>query len=190
MALTTVLLAAIIIILLFFILLVSIKPSLISKNNVIGIFSFLILTGLAVFLFSGTRDFSHDIGKIIKKSGPKSPETIYSILFGMPADNCVTTINLKDQVVPILDCCIWIELNLCPNELERILETKKFEVSSYSAADSVNFASSFSDKPAWWNPQNLGDSILKFTFKRDQNHVQTIFSGTDSTHVFICDLAN
>lgn len=190
MAYSSLLLIAISTVFFLFILLVSVKPLLFTRNKIIVILSCLSLVGLTVFLFSGTRDFSHDIGRIIKNSGPKSPETIYSILFGMPADNCVTTINLKDQVLPILDCCIWIELNLCPNELERILETKKFEVSSYSAADSVNFASSFSEKPAWWNPQNLGDSVLKFTFKRDQNHVQTIFSGTDSTHVFICDLAN
>ncbi|WP_290793952.1 hypothetical protein [Flavihumibacter sp. UBA7668] len=190
MAFSSLLLIAIISVIFLFILLVSVKPLLFSKNRIIVILSCLFLAGIIVFAFSGIQKLSRDLGRIIKNTGPKSPETIYSILFENPIENCVTTINLKDQVLPIIDCCIWMEIKLCPEELERILKIKKYEASIYSNADSVNFNNSFTEKPAWWKPQNIGDSFLKFTFRKDQNHVQTIFSGKDSTHIFICDLAN
>lgn len=190
MAFSSLLLITIFFCFFLFILLVSFKPQLISRNKIIIILSVLALIFLAVFLFSGKQELNRDLGRIIRNTAPKSPEIIYSVLFEKPIENCVTIINLKDQVLPIIDCCIWIEINICPKELGRILQTKKYEASIYNFADSLNSTRSFTEKPAWWNPQLLGDTILKFQFTRDQNHIQTIFSGTDSTHIFICDLAN
>ena len=48
---------------------------------------------------------------------------------------------------------------------------------------------SFDDKPIWWTPQTLGDSLTKYNFKLSQYNEQTLIVGDDSTHVYVCDQA-
>lgn len=104
-------------------------------------------------------------------------------------DNCMTVLNFKDQVIPKVDCCIWMELQLCPAELTRIIKLKKYRTWVHSQSDSSNFLSLFSDKPAWWTPQVLTDSIYELSIQFDNDNQQTLFFGKDSSHVYLCDQA-
>jgi len=142
-----------------------------------------------VLLFTGSRNMAANLSRIIKNSSPKTPEQIYTILFEKPIDSCVIIKNTKDQVVPILDCCIWMEIQLCPTELNRILQQKKYEASVYNHPDSLNLTNSFPDRPSWWTPEVFGDSIFKVRFSINSQKVQTLFFGSDSSRIFLCDMA-
>jgi hypothetical protein len=142
-----------------------------------------------VLLFTGSRNMTANLSRIIKNSSPKTPEEIYSILFNQPLENCVSIKNTKDQLLPVLDCCIWMEIQLCPAELNRIIQQKKYELTVYTSKDSLNLSNSFPDRPSWWNPALLQDTICKLRYSTDPKKVQTLFFGSDSSQVFLCDMA-
>jgi hypothetical protein len=82
-----------------------------------------------------------------------------------------------------------MEVNLSPAELSRVAHLKKYKVTKFNKADSVNFLTPFGNKPAWWTPQILGDSIFRLNIKFDEDNEQTLFFGSDSTHLYLCDQA-
>lgn len=178
-------------ILLFIICLVYIflKRHELSKNRIIGV----ILSGLAVilllFLLTGVSKIKSDFSRIIHNSSDKSSYEVYELLFKKPVDSCVTVINFKDQEIPKIDCCIWMEVIVCPAELTRILDSKKYQSGIYSKNDSVTFLHAFTDRPKWWTPQRICDSINIRQIVFDADNSQTLFFGKDSTHVYICDQA-
>jgi hypothetical protein len=88
-----------------------------------------------------------------------------------------------------VDCCIWMEVRLCPAELNRIANLKKYAKSVYSKSDSLHFLQTFDDRPTWWSPQHLSDSLTKLNIKFNQEDQRSIFFGADSSHVYICDQA-
>jgi len=47
----------------------------------------------------------------------------------------------------------------------------------------------FADRPVWWIPQMLGDTIIELEYKRDEDHIQSLLFNTDSTVLYICDMA-
>lgn len=143
----------------------------------------------AILLVTGSRNITANLSRIIKNSSPKTPEEIYSILFNQPLENCVSIKNTKDQLLPVLDCCIWMEMQVCPAELNRIIQQKKYELTVYAAKDSLDLTNSFPDKPSWWNPTLIQDTIFKLRYSTDPKKVQTLFFGSDSSHVFLCDMA-
>lgn len=109
---------------------------------------------------------------------------IYEALFEAPAQNCVRVINNKDQIVPRLDCCIWLEFTTCPPELRRIIAQHPYKSTAY--------APDYSPKPAWFKPELLGDSAIAVRhFNPDNpNRDQVLLFSKDSTHAFYCDMAD
>ena len=160
-----------------------------SKKTVVLSAIICVISIILLLLFVGTDKIKSDISRLIHNSSPKNAREVYTVLFKKSPDSCVTVINFKDQIIPKFDCCIWMELEMCPNEFNRILTLRQYKISKLSKNDSLNFINAFSDKPSWWNPQNLGDSITKYHFKFNQNNEQTIFVGDDKSHVYLCDQA-
>jgi len=148
-----------------------------------------LLSIAAILLTQGVKKVNTDLSRILYNSRPKSAEEVYTLLFKKPVDSCVTVRNFKDQVIPKIDCCIWIELVLCPAELQRIINLKKYTETSMTKPDSLIFLKPFSDRPAWWTPQKLGDSIWKYHIIFKNGNEQNLFIGKDSMHVYLCDEA-
>ena len=185
----TLLLALLILWLFIFLIFLVVKGKKLSRKKMFTVLLVSIFAIVSLFLYTGFDKINADISRIIHNSSPKSPVEIYTLLFKKPIDNCVTVLNLKDQVVPKIDCCIWMELNLCPGELNRIINLKKYEVVHYNKSDSFIFLKTFNDRPVWWTPQSLGDSIQRLVIKFNADNQQTLFYGKDSSHVYLCDQA-
>lgn len=185
----TISLAALIVSFLLFLIFIAVKPTAFSKRKILLINTIFLLAIIPLFLFTGFKKLNADISRIIKNSAPKTSNEVYSLLFKKPIDSCVATLNFKDQIVPKVDCCIWMELQLCPNELVRITKLKKYQASVYSQSDSLKFLKPFNEKPTWWAPQVLGDTIYKLSVRFDNGNEQTLFFGGDSSHVYLCDQA-
>jgi hypothetical protein len=185
----TMLLATLILLFIIFLIYLVIKPDKLPKKRV----RIYLLTGIIaivlLFLYTGMGKIRSDISRIIHNSSPKSSYEVYSLLFKKPLDSCMTVINFKDQEIPKIDCCIWMEVRSCPAELARMINLKKYQLAVYSRADSLKFLNDFSDRPRWWNPQVIGDSLTMLQIKFDADNKQTLFFGKDSTQVFICDQA-
>jgi len=143
----------------------------------------------SLFLLIGTSKIKSDISRLIENSSPKKAEQVYALLFKKPIDSSLKIINFKDQVIPKIDCCIWMEVKLSPTELSRVAYLKKYKVTKLNRADSATFLAPFGDKPKWWAPQILGDSLIRLSIKFDQDNEQTLFFGNDSTHLYLCDQA-
>jgi hypothetical protein len=184
-----ILLATLIICLLLFLIYIAFKPRKFSKRKILLIVTFFFLAIVSIFFFTGFKKLNSDISRIIRNSSPKTPNEVYSLLFKKPIDSCMTPINFKDQVIPKLDCCIWMEVKLCPTELTRLIKLKNYQSLVYSRSDSVNLLTPFSDKPIWWTPQILGDTIIKINIQFNDDNQQTLFFGRDSSHVYLCDQA-
>ncbi len=175
--------------LIFFLLYISIKGTRLSKKTIFLSTTICFISILLLFIYTGPGKIKSDIVRVIRNSSPKDANEVYTVLFKKPIDKCVTVVNFKDQVIPKIDCCIWMELKICPTELNRIIATKKYEKYRLPKSDSMNFINSFNDKPIWWTPQTLGDSLTKYNFKFNRGNEQTIIVGDDSSHVYVCDQA-
>jgi glucan phosphoethanolaminetransferase (alkaline phosphatase superfamily) len=149
----TILLAMAIMLFLLCLVYIFLKRNKFSKKRITAV----ILSGsafvLLLFLFTGVNKIKSDISRIIHNSGPKSSYEVYNLLFKKSIDSCMTVINFKDQEIPKIDCCIWMEVRLCPAELARIISLKKYQPAVYTKADSIKFLNDFSDRPYWWRPQ-------------------------------------
>jgi hypothetical protein len=165
------------------------KPASRQKPVLFIIGGICLIAIVIIFSTKGSDKFNKDLARIIQNSRPKSDLEVYSLLFKKPIDSCITFIHFKDQVLPKIDCCIWMELTICPKELQRIIQLKKYKETKLSVSDSIFFLQSFSDRPNWWVPQRIGDSLTKCNITFNENNEQSILFGKDSTHVFICDKA-
>jgi len=185
----TILLFILALIFISFIIFALIKRNKLSKSKIL-IFAVIGTVLIAsLFLLIGTSKIKSDISRLIENSSPKKAEEVYTLLFKKPVDSSLKIINFKDQVIPKIDCCIWMEVNLSPAELSRVAYLKKYKITKLNKADSVSFLSPFGNKPKWWTPQILGDSIIRLSIKFDQDNEQTLFFGNDSTHLYLCDQA-
>jgi hypothetical protein len=162
------------------------KGNVFTTKNVVITCLFVVLIGFA-FLHTGFRKIKADIGRILKNSFPKTPGQVYKVLFREPLANCVEITHLKDQERPFVDCCIWMEVKVCPEELGRLVKLKAYEESRVNF-DSRTFTS-FSDRPEWWRPEDLGDQAVRLQYQFPNGNQQTIFVSADSTRLFICDKA-
>lgn len=185
----TILLAFLILVFIIFLFYALLKRNKLSRRKVLISLSILLVTIIALFFYTGFKKINSDISRIIHNSQSKPPSEIYTLLFKKPLDSCMTIVNLKDQVVPQIDCCIWMEVKVCPIELLRIIRLKKYEKSVYSKLDSLSFLKTFPDRPKWWLPQDLGDSLTMLNIQFDQENQQSIFFASDSSRLFICDQA-
>lgn len=185
----TILLILLILGLIAFLIYALIRGSKLSGKKFLTSLALILTAIISLFFYSGFNKIQSDFSRIIHNSRPKSPAEIYTLLFKKAPDSCIYIVNLKDQVIPKMDCCIWMEVELCPSELNRIARLKKYATSEYSKSDSLIFLQTFGDRPAWWLPQHLGDSITRITVIFNEMNQQSIFFGADSSHVFICDQA-
>jgi hypothetical protein len=121
----------------------------------------------------------------------RSGNEIYNALFGSPEQTCVNVRNKKDQFIPRLDCCIWLEFTTCSAELRRIIAQQPYNQSLISTADTLAIPD-YSPRPEWFKPALLGDSIISLrNYKSDNpNRDQLLIFSKDSTHVFYCDMAD
>ena len=185
----SILLLVLIVALILFLLYVSIKETKLSKKTILLSTTICLISILLLLLYTGTDKIKSDISRVIRNSSPKDSEAVYTVLFTKPIDSCVRIINFKDQVIPKIDCCIWMELLVCPSELKRIITLKNYTKERLNKSDSLTFLNSFNDRPSWWAPQLLGDSLIKYNIKFNQDNEQTLFFGLDSTHIYLCDQA-
>ena len=185
----TILLAIVILLFIVYLIYIFLRRNKLSKYRITGTILFGTAVILLLFLFTGMNKIKSDLARIIHNSSPKSSYEVYSLLFKKPLDSCMTIVNFKDQEIPKVDCCIWMEVKLCPAELKRIIHLKKYQPTVYSNTDSLKFLHGFSERPVWWVPQYIGDSINMLQKKFDEANRQTLFFGKDSSHVYICDQA-
>lgn len=182
------LLLLLILIFIVFLLFTLIKRKLTKSKNLLSLAIFLISI-LALFLYTGSHKIKSDISRFVQNTSPKKAEAVYSLLFKNPKDSCLKVLNFKDQVIPKIDCCIWMEVEVCREELIRILSRKKYTETVINKSDSLNFLTPFGDRPSWWTPQQLGQVFTKANIKFDQDNEQTLFFGKDSSHLYLCDQA-
>jgi len=136
--------------------------------------------------------------KLLKKSyhkvrevlGPRSGIQIYTAIFEEPGSSCLQVINQKDQTVPRLDCCIFLECYTCPEEMKRIVARHPYEVKTLMLSDTTAFRLSYGPQPEWWKPTTLGDNMKMLLFTESSNRELTLFLNKDSTHMFYCDMAD
>ena len=170
-------------------LFIAFKPASKQKPLIYLIGGICLLIIVILFSTNGSDKFNKDLARIIQNSRPKSDVEVYTLLFKKPNDSCIKFIHFKDQVIPKIDCCIWMEIIICPKELQRIIQLKKYKETNLSASDSTTLLQLFSDRPNWWVPHRLGESVTKCNITFNKNNEQSILFGKDSTHVFICDKA-
>ncbi|MES2649261.1 MAG: hypothetical protein V4717_20450 [Bacteroidota bacterium] len=175
--------------LILFLLFISVKETKLSKKTILLAKTICLTSILILFLYTGIGKIKAGISRLIHNSLPKDSKTVYSVLFGKPLDECVNVINFKDQVLPKIDCCIWMELQLCPSELQRIIASRNYTKSIVIKSDSVNVLRPYSGRPGWWNLQLPGDTIVKYNIVFDQDREQTLFVSPGNTHIYICDRA-
>ena len=113
----------------------------------------------------------------LKRSGIE----MYTALLGKPETNCVTVINSKDQYVPKLDCCIWLEFNTCAAELKRIIALQPYEKSTPEPPG-------YGPMPEWFKPESLGAGSNALYYSPDSNHGYSLYFSKDSTQAYYCDM--
>jgi hypothetical protein len=162
-----------------------------NRRNIFISFGFLFLTAIAcfwtIYLF-GVKSY-HTVTEVFK---PRSGLEIYTSLFHKPVGNCLTVINKQDQIVPKLDCCIWLEFQTCPDELSRIISQESYKISKYLSADTSSYDLLYGPKPEWWKPSLLGDSIIVMqnNSPHNPNRERTLIFSKDSLRAFYCDMAD
>jgi hypothetical protein len=128
---------------------------------------------------------------IVEVLGPRSGLEIYTALFGDPVNECVEVVNRMDQMVPRLDCCIWLEFRTCPAEMKRIIDKGTFSQKETPLVDSTLDIPPFQSAPYWWKPSSLGEGLVKLTDQTpdNPNRALILLFSKDSTHAFYCDMA-
>ncbi|CAN5539789.1 hypothetical protein BH10BAC3_BH10BAC3_14370 [soil metagenome] len=158
-----------------FLLYVLLRPHKFRRRKLFVVIPAATLMLLVIFMLAGSAKIKSDIARIIHNTPPKKFAEIYQLLFKKAIDSSISIIHLQDQVIPKIDCCIWIQLKVGPNELNRMLLVRKYKHSFYRQPDSTNFLQPFSDKPTWWRPQTIGDTITKASFHFSNGNEQTLF---------------
>ena len=184
----TILLLSLVLLFVVFLLFAVIKRIKLTKPKNLLFLAFCLIAILTLYFNTGIHKIKSDISRFVQNTSPKKAEEVYTLLFKIPKDSCLMVLNFKDQVIPKIDCCIWMEVKICPAELLRILSGKKYTKTIFKS-DSSNFLNPFGDRPSWWTPQVLGNNITKANIKFDQENEQTLFFGEDSSHVYLCDQA-
>jgi hypothetical protein len=164
----------------------------IRSNIFLCILTFILFISIAIYtaVLIGHKSYRFVNQNIHNPFSDRKGIDIYVALFGRPTENCVFVTNKTDQIIPRLDCCIWLEFITCPKELNRILlfgDYKNVEFTNNNI-----FVPDYSPRPEWFKPQLLGDTIVELEiFKPDNpNRHQLIYFNRDSTHAFYCDMAD
>lgn len=164
----------------------------IKKRKMLFVYSalaiFLLCLGIAGWTVYNLVTSSYQKLKASTEIRHRSGPEIYAALFNSAPANCVKITNYKDHMMPVLDCCIWLELTTCPSEMRRVLTQSIYEAEKPDSIQLSLYIPDFSEKPGWWNPRLLGDTVLAFTYSSPKkDRVQRFFVSTDSTRAFYYD---
>ncbi len=86
-----------------------------------------------------------------------------------------------------MDCCIWLQVNTCPAEVERVIGQHLYETSVQTAANLME--PSAAETPSWWTPRQLGDSLLVMNYNsQTEDRIQTWYLSKDSLQAFYLDM--
>ncbi len=123
---------------------------------------------------------------------PRTGRDAYVALFGEPVDSCLQVLNLKDQLVPKLDCCIWMEMKTCSSELKRVLAQKNYQTKIIAVIAESKYASNINEAPAWWNPVGLSKVVAECFHEsmEEPGAYQIWYFAKDSSHAFYYDVAD
>lgn len=156
-----------------------------KKLKLSALFLFFAFIGLTVW--TGFKFVSKTYNKVAETFRPRTGDEIYDALFDKRQTDCIKILNFQDQVVPKIDYAIWLHFETCPDELKRILSKHDFKT------EIVSTIGWNTDGPLahenWFKPETLGDSILVFTYNKDDyGNGQYIYSSLDSSKVFVKDI--
>lgn len=145
--------------------------------------------GIGFGLWTAYLFTSKSYNRLTEIFRPRAGIEIYTALFGQTKSNCVEVLNYQDQVVPKIDYAIWLHFKTCPDELQRILSLHDFKTEIVSTKGWDTSGPLANEN--WFKPETLGDSILTFTYNKDDyGNGQCIYSSLDSTQVFCKDIAD
>jgi len=148
---------------------------------------FLFFTFISLTALTGFKFVSMTYNKLAETFRSRTGDEIYDNLFEKRKTDCVKILSFQDQVVPIIDYAIWLHFETCPDELKRILSNHNFKSETVSSRG-WNTDGPLSNEN-WFKPETLGDSILVFTYKKDEyGNGQYIYSSLDSSKVFAIDI--
>lgn len=112
---------------------------------------------------------------------------VYTALFGKSNHNCVEILSFQDQTLPKIDYAIWLHFRTCPNELKRILQLHQYEAKTIATSGMTPSGPLANNE--WFKPESLGDTILVFTYKKDEmGNLQEIYASRDSVTAFCVDI--
>ncbi|MBL7770715.1 MAG: hypothetical protein JNK20_17180 [Flavipsychrobacter sp.] len=148
-----------------------------------------IITGSISLYHILSKTYHKVAGKVEKAIEPRPGDAIYTDLFGNTNQSCLQVINSKDRVVPLVDCCIWLEFTTCPQEAARIIAQHPYQFTKLNK-EGIQFAEpAVNEKPSWFVTAALGDSALAFKFTDPKaKSEQLLFLSTDSTRAYYCNL--
>ncbi|WP_290793775.1 hypothetical protein [Flavihumibacter sp. UBA7668] len=148
-----------------------------------------LVTGSISLYFILKTTYTKVSGKVEKAMEPRTGETIYTSLFGKSTNTCSKVINSKDAILPVIDCCVWIEFTTCPEEAARILAQHNYQFTKMNR-EGIRFAEpGIAEKPNWFAPVSLGDSALVYKINLPKEKRESLlFLSTDSSRAFFCDI--
>lgn len=116
----------------------------------------------------------------------RTGEEIYTALFSTPSTDSLVVVHHQDQIIPRLDAAIYLHFFTTPSELERVLKQ-----AAYTQTTVSHIQLSINERPAWFRPEALGDSI--HIFRKEANAYgayQILYSNLDLTEVYCMDVAD
>lgn len=172
----------------FLVFLVTLILGFMRKNKKLKLTSLLLFFAfIGLTAWTGFKFVSKTYNKVTETLRPRTGDEIYEALFDKGKIDCIKILNYQDQVVPKIDYAIWLHFETCPDELKRILCLHDFKTEIVSTKG-WNTEGPLANEN-WFKPESLGDSILVFTYKKDEyGNGQHIYSSIDSTKVFLKDI--
>ena len=156
-----------------------------KKLKLTALLFFFAFIGLTAW--TGFKFVSKTYNKVAETLRPRTGDEIYDALFDKRQTDCIKILNFQDQVVPKMDYAIWLHFETCPKELKRILSLHDFKTEVVSTSGWETNGPLAHEN--WFKPETLGDSILVFTYNKDEyGNGQYIYSSLDSSKVFVIDI--
>jgi hypothetical protein len=116
---------------------------------------------------------------------PRSGEKMYEQTLSDSALDCVKIINAHDRADFLRSCCIWLEFETCPAEIDRIPADHKTDMTKLDIEKLEAWAPETREKPNWWKPETLGDSAFIINFEFPIPGIERkMFLSADSTKAF------
>lgn len=178
----------IICIILFIGFLATIIIGLVKKNKfIILISSSIFILLIAAASYTAYSFVKKSVNKVSEALKPRTGEEIYAALFDKYEYECLKIKNYQDQVVPKIDYAIWLHFETCPEELKRIVSQHTFELEKESTKG-WNTSGPLAGEN-WFKPERLGDTVLVYTYKKDEyGNVQIIYSNLKQTEAYCEDI--